>query len=369
MSLPGDRRSYMPWHGVLAILLLGACSDTTEAPAAFEVAKVNVFAAEAVEDRPVRRIAGVVRPYQRAQLGTRQAGTVESVLVKAGERVTAGQDILRIDARDLQAARAAARLQLQAAEAGWRQATQQRDRFERLYEQQLVAKVRLEEVELQAERARGALEQARAELDAIEINLDYATVRAPFAGVVSEVIAETGTFVAPGLPLVIFENREQLEVEAGVDQAGAARLVVGDQLVLSAHGIDVPVMGQLQAVLPSLAGTGVGLRLRVLIEAPPAELLPGMVAEVHLPSPRSARDVVKVPEDAILRRGQLVGVFVVTTDSSGQARARLRWVSVAAGEREEGWVYITRGLAAGEPVIVGSLIDDLTDDQPVRRAN
>ena len=62
--------------------------------------------------------AGAVAPVRRAGMGTRQAGNVEQIMVEAGEPVAAGQPILRVDARDLEAALQAARSQRQAAQNG-----------------------------------------------------------------------------------------------------------------------------------------------------------------------------------------------------------------------------------------------------------
>ncbi|HEY7775382.1 MAG TPA: efflux RND transporter periplasmic adaptor subunit, partial [Kineobactrum sp.] len=196
----------------------------------------------------------------------------------------AGCPVLRVDARDLQAALGAGGLARQAATTARETANRNRERFQRLFEQQLIARARLEEVELAAEDARRRLEQAEAELAAIEVNLDYALLRAPFAGVVSEVLADVGTFVAPGPPLVIFEDRSRLEVNAAIGQDTGARLVSGATLSLRAEGVEQGMSGRVQALLPALERPGVGRRLRLVIDEPPPGLAPGMVVEIELPA-------------------------------------------------------------------------------------
>jgi len=332
--------------------------DPSEAPL-----PVQVATAEALAQPAFVAAAGVVRPVRRARMGTRQAGTVAAVLVEAGDRVTAGQEILRVDSRDLEASRAAALKQRDTAQETLEQATRNRDRFRRLYEQGLVAKIRLEEAELRAERAESALGRAEAELAAIEVNLDYARLRAPFPGVVSEILAEEGSFVAPGMPLVVFEDRARLEVEAGVDQASATRLSAGDRLRVVVQGIDQLLEGRLQAVLPALGGTGTGLRLRVLIEAPPAEMVPGMVAEVRVPSRRGPPGLVRIPANALLQRGQLNGVFVAEAGEDDTWRARLRWIALEPAALDGDSLHVKRGLEAGERVVLGSVTGELSDGQ------
>ncbi len=350
---------------VLALWLVTGCEPAPDPVEARPTVPVTVVEAERIRHEAVITVAGVVQPDRRAGLGTRQAGTVEAVFVEAGERVEAGQPILQVDARDLEAARSAARLQVQAARAAWEQAEQNRRRFQRLYEQELVARIRKEEAQIQAEDARGLLAQAEAELAAIEINLDYATLRAPFDGIVSEIIAETGTFVAPGPPLVVFEDRSRLNVEAGIDQTSARQIGSGLQLPLRIPGIEATLEGRVQAVLPGLAETGVGLRIRLVIDDPPESLAPGMIAEIEVPTGLPARMLAVVPESALLRRGQLEGVFVVETDAEGQPRARLRWLSLGETDPATRRVEVLHGLSGGERVVLGDAVETLTDNQRV----
>ena len=356
-------RWLVPCLGLLAV----GCGDQRESPANANTqpVSVRVVQAQPVEHAAEFPAAGVVRPYRRVEMGTRQAGMVVDVLVQAGDRVEAGQEILRVDSRDLEASRSATLLQREAAHEAREQALRNRDRFRRLYEQELVAKVRLEEAELQAERADSAFGRANAELAAIEINMDYTRLRAPFAGVVSEILAETGSFVVPGVPLVVFEDRDRLEIEAGVDQASAADLSPGTRLPVTVEGIDAPLRGRLQAVLPALADPGTGLRLRVVIDDPPAELTPGMVAELRLPSARRAEQRIRVPATALVRRGQLTGVFVAEPGEDGSWQAHLRWIALDPEARETDWVYVKRGLEAGEQIVSGMATRDLSDGQTV----
>mgnify|MGYP005840526751 CR=1 FL=1 len=352
-----------------AVGLMAGCDQPARTPEASPSLDVDFVVAEAVNAVAMTRVAGVIRPSRRAGLGTRQAGAVREVFVKAGDRVEAGQPVLEVDARDQQAAVTAARLQRQAAEAAWQQTLRNRERFERLYEQQLVASIRLEQAELAEENARGMLERVEAEVAAAQMTLDYSILRAPFDGIVAEIIAETGTFVVPGPPLAVFEDRDRLEVEAGIDEITAARLAPDDILDLNVSGFDDPVSARVRAVLPALTSgrnaAAVGLRLRLVIDAPPEGLTPGMVAEIMVPARGHMRQQIAVPSGALFKRGQLEGVFVIETDAEGQDRARLRWVGRVIGTTDDDRVHILRGLSAGERVVVGDALDTLADDQPV----
>lgn len=352
----------------LAAMLMSGCEQSGAPEPSQAPQVVSAVRAKAVDQAVTSAVAGIIRPVRRAHMSTRQAGHVDRVLVTAGDAVVAGQEILRVDARDLEAAHAAASRQVESASEAHEQAVRNRERFRRLYARSLIARIQLEERELQAERTAGVLERAKAELESVEINLDYAVIQAPFDGVVSEVLAEAGTFAAPGMPLVILEDRSQLEVDAGIAQAAAARTAPGDRLWMRVAGHDEPVSGRVVAILPALRDTGVGLRLRLAIDAPPDGLSPGMVAEVRLPAGEPAAQVVSVPAEAVLRRGQLDGLFVVVEGPEGQLRAQLRWVGLATGHDAGERVMVTRGLRAGERVVTGDAVSQLADGEPVTLA-
>ncbi|PLW84173.1 hypothetical protein CWI75_02150 [Kineobactrum sediminis] len=372
-SIKPRRKQCLVLSAMLA--LLPGCGDNSnsgagdsESGAGALPMEVQVASVESRSTEATFWAAGVVAPVRRARLGTRQAGSVQEVLVEAGDSVETGQPVLRVDARDLQAALSAARLARQAATTARDTANRNRERFQRLFEQQLIARARLEEVELAAEDARRRLEQAEAELAAIEVNLDYAMLRAPFAGVVSEVLADVGTFVAPGPPLVIFEDRSRLEINAAIGQDTGARLLSGATLQLRAEGVEQRMSGRIQALLPALEQPGVGQRLRLVIDEPPPGLAPGMVVEIKLPAAGSTRGFMVIPDSAVLPRGQLDGVFVVEPDNRGQLRVYLRWISIAPpGDLQvPGRVHVLHGLSVGERVVVGEAVNSLADGQRVR---
>lgn len=370
----GRARQRLGLAGILLLALLAACGgdpDTGGRDAGDgdgrEAMTVRTFVVGQPAEVSSIVAAGAVAPARRARMGTRQAGNVEEVMVQAGDVVAAGQPILRVDARDLEAALQAARLQREAARTAWETARRNRERFRRLYDERLIARARLEEVELAAEDARGRLEQAEAELAAVEVNLDYATLRAPFAGVVSEVLTDVGTFVAPGPPLAVFEDRSRLEINVGVAQAIAARLTMDDALAFRVDGLEGVLTGRIEAVLPALEPPGVGQVLRLVVDDPPPALEPGMIAEVRLPAPRSVQPFVVIPDSAVLQRGQLDGVFVVDDGAGDRRRAHLRWIALApspaGADADE--VRVLRGLAPGDRVVVGDAVDALVDGRPV----
>jgi RND family efflux transporter MFP subunit len=162
-----------------------------------------------------------------------------------------------------------------------------------------------------------------------------------------------GDVVMPGTPLVEIDGEGGLEVVATVDEDAVARLSAGARLAVDVDGQSSPIEGTIRAVAPS--GDSVTHRTQMRVDLPPATgVRSGMFARLRLaPAPavkgagkgaaaEEARLV--VPESALVRRGGLAGVFVVS-----EGHARLRWIAV--GEAEDGTVEVRAGLRDGERVV------------------
>jgi hypothetical protein len=169
-----------------------------------------------------------------------------------------------------------------------------------------------------------------------------------------------GDVVMPGTPLVEIEG-DGLEVAATVDEDAVAHLDPGARVAVAVDGVADPVRGTVRAVAPS--GDAVTHRTLVRVDLPTTPgVRSGMFARVILAAPTDADSPVDgarlvLPASALLRRGGLAGVFVVS-----EGRARLRWI--AAGEAGAGTVEVRAGLRDGERVVADP--SDLTDGAPVQ---
>lgn len=361
-------------RGPMALLLMvlwglvGCDGSQQAAPEERPPVEVQTALAELRRVPVERSIAGVVEPAQRAAVASRHSGTLKSLRVSEGAQVQEGQVLLEIDARGLLEAAAAAKSEQSAAAAALDQAQLNHRRMQRLYDEQLIARVRLEEAQLTEQQAASRLARAEAQVRARETELDYARLRAPFDGFVSEVLIEAGGFVAAGRPVIVMEDRSRLQVQASIGERAAAGLSPGDLLQVDSPLLDRSIQGQVASLLPVLADGGTGLRLKVMLDGAPQELQPGMVVELQVAAVDESRELVLVPAAALFSQGQLDGVFVVTEVAQG-LRARLHWVQraqdVPAGATAGDKVAVTAGLDGGEQVVIGPQRYRLADDQPV----
>jgi RND family efflux transporter MFP subunit len=201
--------------------------------------------------------------------------------------------------------------------------------------------------------AEDRLRFAQAALAEAEALLAFATIRAPFRGVVTEKHVLAGDLAVAGQPLLVLESTQLLRAEGSVPERAAAALKMGDPLDVTLDDSAAPVAGRIEEI----SGAADAASRSILIKAalPPGSARSGQFARLRVPHGES--DVLLAPIAALTRHGQMERVFVVT---DGRAVLRLVKTGRAHGDRLE----ILAGLNAGEQVVV-SPPAALRDGQPV----
>lgn len=392
-----NRRSLAPALTSAAILaLLAGCgSENAEHGAttrpAEPAAVVGVqFATVAGEAVPlVRELAGSVQAEVVSQVSARIMGQALAVLAAEGDVVKKDQLLARLDDRELRAKvlqaeagkrQAEAGLQQAAAgrrqaEAGLQQAAAQRElatatheRFRALLEGRAVSRQEYDQVAAQERTARGAVAQAEGAVaqaegavaqaesavaqaaSAVEEArtwLAFAEVHAPAAGRVIARRIEAGSMATPGAPLFVIEREGHLRLEVPVDNTLSGAVVRGTPLAIAIEAAGFT--GTVPVTDVVAAGDPVSRTFIVKADLPPSPgLRSGQYARVTLTV--GTRDTLTVPDTAIVRRGQLDGVYVVETGD------RLAYRIVQAGrEAAPGRREILAGLSAGERIAVGGV--------------
>ena len=383
----------IPAAAVLAAALaMAACSGTHDTSATESQAPVEVPVQVTRMEPAVQpfEAGGVVRARTTATLVSRIFADVTQILVKPGDRVRAGQVLIRLDSRDLQAQRSGAEASAAAAEQGVKAAMTNRDAalaglalatatHKRVAElraknsatpnelDQAVSGLR--EAESRAAGAEAVIRQAeegakaaRAGLRAATVGASYAEITAPFDAVVVEKKVEVGNMATPGAPLLVVEDMRAFRLEVRLDESRITDLDRSKpvSVVIDSLGGDAAAPATQSGTIAEVEralDTGSHAFL-VKIDLPQnTALTSGMYGRARFAG--TVRQAIVVPESAVVRRGQLTSVFVVGKDN----RAHLRLVQ--AGPTIDGRVSIDAGLDAGESVVVQPG-ESLVDGSPVR---
>jgi RND family efflux transporter MFP subunit len=344
--------------------------DKAETPIAVTVAAVvTIDTVERLE------AGGIVAAPESASISSRIIAAIAAVRVKAGDRVRAGDVLVALDARDVtehtRQARASAvaaekavtqaRTEQSAAEAEHRLATawqkriavlharnsstdQERDEAEARLS---AATARLAGAHAGVEGADAQLASARAAVGAATAAESFATLRAPFDGVVTERLTDSGNLATPGMPLLRLESDGARQVIVRLDEARAGYVRLGDRVkvVIDARddhaADDEGVEGVVAEVARAVDADQRAFTIKIGVP-PGVTARTGTFARVMFRG--APRHALLVPAKAIRRHGQVTSVHVVL-----DGVARLRLVQLGASLAEG--VEVLAGLDAGESVV------------------
>ncbi len=322
-------------HVFIAILLLAGCEskEGTERPEVSSTRPVSIQA-EILDvthtSVPIRiEVTGQVTATFQAVLSSRIQGSIDKLMVREGMTVTKGQTLVQLDNRDVEADLARASADMENTKA-------QLARMSQLYDRDAVSKQEME-------NATRAFKVAEANHKAVLAQLSYTVVKAPFDGVITEKLVETGELASPGQPLLRMENPRRLRLEAIVAEKDLKAVSPGDKIPVIIDALEgLTLDGVVGKILP--VGDPQTHTFTVRVDVPPTPALKsGMFGRFHLDKGMSA--TILVPETAVIQRGEIVSVFAVGPDHI----ARLRWVKV--GRRIDHQVEILSGLNVGESVL------------------
>lgn len=289
---------------------------------------------------------GVVEAVRQTVVAAQVAGAVTAIDVKAGDSVKAGQVLVRIDSRVAEQSAAASEAQLQSAQALLDVARKDFERQQQLYQQKFISAAALDQAESQFKASQAQAASLRAQAGATRSQSGLAVVRAPYAGIVAEVPVALGDMALPGRPLLTLYEPGALRATAAVPQSAVAAGLDGAKVELPNLPAErrwvVPTKRQL---LPTVdAGTHT-VEVRLALPEGLEGVAPGMFARVWLPGAQpAAGGRLFVPASALVRRGEMTGVYVV----DAQGRALLRQVRV--GRAEGANIELLSGVSAGERV-------------------
>jgi HlyD family secretion protein len=351
---------------VLAIgLFVGYRTLTREQPVKVTVQTVDRGVVEATV---ANTRAGTVKARNRANLTPAIGGQIATLLVRKADTVKAGQVLLTLWNKDLQAELQLAQSETVAAEAAVREnclmadlAERQAARQRELRTTNATSESRYDEAQAEARARRAACEAATARravsaarVKATEATLERTVLIAPFDGIVAEVNGEIGEYLTPSppgiatLPAVDLINMQSLYVAAPIDEIDAAQIRPGMAVRISLDAFPKQSFpGTVHSISPYVLEVAkqartVEIEADFAADAAPANLLAGYSADVEIIlDSRSA--VVRIPSEALLGDGS---VYLLDP-----ARKRVERRTVTTGLANWKFTEVSAGVQPGETVV------------------
>ncbi|MHB1224795.1 MAG: efflux RND transporter periplasmic adaptor subunit [Gemmatimonadaceae bacterium] len=347
--------SHVRSAALLALLALatGACNSSDAAgaagaPAAVTVGEENVAIVQRDTLHTGPAVSGTLAPEQVATVRAELSGTVLGTHAEAGQRVTQGALLARVDDRAVRDQVLSARTAVTAAEGSYEVAQREAQRSTTLLAAGAIAERDMESATRAADAARAQLANARAQLASAEKALDATRVTAPFTGIVSDRAVGAGDVVAPGTAMYTIVDPSTMRYEASVPAERLGDVRVGAPVRFHVSGYpERQFEGRITRVNPVADPSTRQVRLLVSVPNSGGQLVGGLFAEGRVSS-RSIEALV-VPEAAVDQRGITPTVYRV----SGGKVERVP-VTMGLHDQQTERVEITSGVAVGDTLLTGA---------------
>lgn len=295
--------------------------------------------------------SGTVESAENARLATKIIGWIEKIMVAEGEPVKRGQLLVKLRSKDLEARLAQAEAALAEARAHYDNARINLKRIESLYHKQAATRKELDDMRTAFASAKARIEAARQMKAEVQELLQYSRLVAPFDGVVTRKWLEEGDLVNPGQPVLEVESADRFKIVIHVPETDILKFTTGMPVRVQIDAAGIGTNGKfyqarVTRILPSANPLSRQFEVHVQMANTDLPVKSGMFARVVVTLENQT--TLLVPEQAIFKRGQLEGLFVVDENQ----RARLRWVQT--GKHRQGDIEILSGLNPGEMVVIAS---------------
>lgn len=337
-----------------------AASTTTNAPVAatVQLAPENVITASISDIASGPTISGQLTPARKASVRAQVGGSIVALTVDRGQTVSAGAEIAKISSRDLESASQSAEAAVKSADIALNVATAERQRTEALVKGGALAARDLEQAQNAVSSAEAQVAAARARQRSNWQQLDDTSVKAPFAGIVSERPASLGDVVAPGAEIVSIIDPSSMRLEALVPSDQIESIRRGAKARFSIRGASGDVVGTVDRISPS--ADPVTRQVSIFITVPNAggRLIAGLFAEGRVDT--ATRKGIVIPLGAVDETGPAP---VVTRLRDSKAERVV--VELGTRETQTERVEVLKGIAAGDVLVVGSA-KGITAGTPVK---
>lgn len=306
-------------------------------------------------------ITGAIQPARRADLRAEVAAVVLQVAKDNGERVRAGDLIIRLDPTAIRDSLTSAEEAVRAAQQSFEQTERVLARQRTLNQQGMISMQGLEDAEVRRNAAQSELAAAKARAVTARQQVTRTEVRAPFDGVVSERKISVGDTVQIGRELVKVIDPGSMRFEGQISADRLGELKVGQPVAFRINGFgEAEFRGKLARIDASANATT--RQVEVIAEFDDRAKAPqvaGLYAEGRVES--AERRALVLAEGSVQRQGDAAFVWKV-------AGNQLKKVSVTLGDRDNrrGEVVIASGLALGD-VVLRSPTSSLVDGAAVQR--
>lgn len=337
------------WVLVIGLFVLSACSgqeqeqasQNTQSAVTNALPTVQVTASNAPQ---MHYLDGHVEAVNRSTISAQTSGTIEELFYDVDDFVEQGKVIARIKSSTQEAGLQQAQAALNEAEARYKEAQVEFKRISDIYAKQLVPKADYDAADAGLKAASARLDAARAQVKQAGEQLGYTTLIAPYSGIVTERHVELGEAVNPGSPIMTGISLDQMRVIVEVPQRLIEQVRRENKAFVFQDGSNKSLPVKSLTFFPYADPKTNAFKVRIDLDGSIAGLFPGMFVKVAFVT-GSQEDLLSIPEQAVVIRSEVIGVYVINDDGLPSLR------QIRLGRKlDQDNVSVLAGLDAGESI-------------------
>lgn len=285
---------------------------------------------------------GTIQAVHEAAVASKILARVEEVNVTAGQKVLAGEVLVKLQDQDLRAKLGQVESNLVAAQARQSQAETEFVRAQGLFDQSAISLSEKQSREADLRLANAEVERATQAIAEAKIQLSFATIAAPFDGVVVDKQIKAGDTAVPGQTLFRIYDPTQMQLVAQVRESLAMTLRPGQKLNASLDALGFETQATISEVVPQSNSATHSFEVKVIGPVPEG-IYSGMFGRLKLPL--GTEEAILVPKSSITHIGQLSMIYVAHEN-------RMERRNVQLGKEMGDQVQILAGLKSGETIVI-----------------
>ncbi len=301
-----------------------------------------IYVVQAITVPRYETAVGTIQAVREASVASKILARVEEVNVTAGQKVKAGDVLVRLQNEDLVARLGQMESNRSGAEGRLIQARAEFDRAASLLGQRAISQSEYQGREADWRSATAELERSKQAVEEAKAQLAYAEVVAPFDGMIVDKQVKPGDTAVPGQVLFRLYDPTHMQLVAQVRESLALTLKPGQRILAGLSALGYECEATISEVVPQSNSATHSFEVKVIGPCPPG-IYSGMFGRLKLPI--GNEEAIVIPKNAITRVGQLTMVHVAI-----EGVMELRNVQI--GREIDGRLQVLAGLAPGEKVVL-----------------
>jgi RND family efflux transporter MFP subunit len=278
--------------------------------------------------QPQVELVATIQPVLQATVAAKVTGTITELPVILGSRVKKGDLLLKISADEISARVMQAKAQLD-------QARRNYTREKKLLRKNATTAETVKSMQDMLAVAKASFREAKT-------MLNYTSITAPFDGIITKKLVNSGDLATPGTPLLRLENDTNLQAVTAIPESLVSLMKTGDDLDIHVPSAHLTTTGQIAEIAPAADPMTRTSEVKIDLRHDPA-LRSGQFARITLPI--DSAPTLLIPQSAVVPFGQMDKVFVL---EDGRAQLRLVRTGATSGDQVE----ILAGIRPGDTIIV-----------------